>query len=109
MRTNPHFQNLVSQSCINWAGLALVSTILTKDEHSFVYAGSRNLSELALKGLQVTFPGRVIITRCVSADEDGNRAMAKEIEEKHGRIDVVIANAGTVLMLILISQVLLHL
>ena len=32
--------------------------------------------------------------KCVSADIEGNTALAKEIKNRHGRVDTVIANAG---------------
>ncbi len=32
--------------------------------------------------------------KCVSADIGGNAALAREIDKRHGRVDVVIANAG---------------
>ena len=34
------------------------------------------------------------IVKCVSADVEGNATLAKEIEERHGHVDTVIANAG---------------
>lgn len=34
------------------------------------------------------------VVRLVSADVEGNAAVAKQIEETHGRVDTVIANAG---------------
>ena len=60
-----------------------------------MYAGAREPAKATqLKELAQKYPGRIAIVKCVSADVEGNAALAKEIEERHGRVDTVIANAG---------------
>ena len=62
-----------------------------------MYAGARDPAGASVKGLQaleVTYPGRLEVVKLVSADVEGNKAMAKHIEGRHGRLDTVIANAG---------------
>jgi NAD(P)-dependent dehydrogenase (short-subunit alcohol dehydrogenase family) len=60
-----------------------------------VFAGARDpKSATALHDLVREFPGRVHVVKLVSSDLEGNKAVAREIEEKYGRVDVVIANAG---------------
>lgn len=50
------------------------------------------------------YPDRIAIVKCVSADVEGNAALRKEIEKRHGRLDTVIANAGTCLIFDIRSQ-----
>ncbi|PPQ79770.1 hypothetical protein CVT25_003323 [Psilocybe cyanescens] len=76
-------------------GFGLVKHALEKHEDSFVYAGARDPSKAtALQDLKTKYPGRIAVVKCVSGDESGNAAVAKEIEERHGRVDTVIANAA---------------
>ncbi|KAF9474780.1 NAD(P)-binding protein [Pholiota conissans] len=79
-------------------GLALVDAIVSKYPTSFVYAGVRDpslaKSTAQLDGLIAKYPGRVEVVKCVSADKEDNDALAKQIGQRWGRIDVVIANAG---------------
>ncbi|PPQ80882.1 hypothetical protein CVT25_001891 [Psilocybe cyanescens] len=76
-------------------GFGLVKHALEKHEDSFVYAGARDpLKATALQDLKTKYPGRIAVVKCVSGDEAGNAAVAKEIEERHGRVDTVIANAA---------------
>ncbi|KJA16559.1 hypothetical protein HYPSUDRAFT_47274 [Hypholoma sublateritium FD-334 SS-4] len=78
-------------------GLGLVTRILDKHEHAFVYAGARDPDNApSLQNLQVKYPDRMSVVKCVSADVEGNTALAREIEKRHGRLDTVIANAGTI-------------
>ena len=58
----------------------------------------------SLQNLQAKYPGRIALVKCVSADVEGNAALAKEIEKRHGRLDTVIANAGMFLTLHTISK-----
>ncbi len=77
------------------SGFGLVSSILASRPEAFVYAGARdppNATEL--EELAKTYPGRIAIVKCVSADAAGNADLAKLIKEKHGRVDTIIANAG---------------
>jgi NAD(P)-dependent dehydrogenase (short-subunit alcohol dehydrogenase family) len=76
-------------------GYGLVREIVTKHKNAVVFAGARNPeSATVLHDLAKKYPGRVHVVKLVSADLEGNKAVAQEIKEKYGRIDVVIANAG---------------
>ncbi|KJA22291.1 hypothetical protein HYPSUDRAFT_41169 [Hypholoma sublateritium FD-334 SS-4] len=76
-------------------GLGLVTRILEKHDHAFVYAGARNPEKAQpLQNLQAKYPNRISVVKCVSADVEGNTALAREIEKRHGRLDTVIANAA---------------
>ncbi|KAH9478242.1 putative oxidoreductase C24B10.20 [Psilocybe cubensis] len=76
-------------------GLALVQHALEKHENAFVYAGARDPDKAnALHELKEKFVGRLEIVKCVSGDSEGNAVVAKQIEERHGRVDTVIANAA---------------
>ena len=60
-----------------------------------MYAGARNPDNAtSLAELKVKYPDRLAIVKLVSADVEGNAAVAKEIEARHGHVDTVIANAG---------------
>ena len=51
-----------------------------------------------LQSLVTTYPDRFFSIALDSADEALNKAAASFIEEKAGKLDVVIANAGTFLL-----------
>lgn len=77
------------------AGLALVADIAEKFPSAVIYAGARDSSSASqLKELAVKYPGRIEVVKYVSGDKEGNESLAKEIGDKYGRVDVVIANAG---------------
>ncbi len=79
----------------SYLGLGLVTQILAAHDNAFVYAGVRNLDNAsALKDVEIRYPTRIAVVKCVSADVEGNTALGKEIEKRHGRVDTVIANAG---------------
>lgn len=83
-----------------YPGLSLVSDVASKYPSAIIYAGARDPSSpgaSALKEIAEKYPRRVEIVKYVAADEAGNKATAREIGQKHGRVDVVIANAGTLL------------
>lgn len=72
-----------------------MSRILAAQDNAFVYAAARDPQKATeLKSLAEKYPGRIALVKCVSADVEGNSALAKEIEKGHGRVDTVIANAG---------------
>ncbi|KAF8176971.1 NAD(P)-binding protein [Pholiota molesta] len=78
-------------------GLAFVADIASKYPSAIVYAGARDPASSgasALDKLAEKYPGRVRVVRYVAADEEGNRAVAKDIQREHGRVDVVVANAA---------------
>jgi NAD(P)-dependent dehydrogenase (short-subunit alcohol dehydrogenase family) len=75
-------------------GLELVKAY-SSDSKNIIIAGVRDPSSAtALHELSKTAAAKIHITKIDSADEAGNRAAAKEIEEVFGRVDVLWANAG---------------
>ena len=78
-----------------YLGLGLVTQILQAHDDAFVYAAVRNPDNAsALKDLELKYPNRIAVVKCVSADVEGNTALGSDIEKRHGRLDTVIANAG---------------
>ncbi|KAK0464161.1 hypothetical protein IW261DRAFT_1347344 [Armillaria novae-zelandiae] len=76
-------------------GLALVNEIAANNADVSIFAGVRNPpTATSLEELSKKYPGKITTVKYVSADEEGNKAFAKEIEIKHGHLDVVIACAG---------------
>ncbi|KAF9475362.1 NAD(P)-binding protein [Pholiota conissans] len=76
-------------------GLALVEVIAAKDSTAIIYAGARNPSSASeLAQLAAQHPGRIVIVKYISGEKEGNDTIAKEIGDKHGRVDTLIANAG---------------
>ncbi|PBK79956.1 NAD(P)-binding protein [Armillaria gallica] len=76
-------------------GLALVNELAANNSDISIFAGVRNPSTATnLQELSKKYPGKITIVKYISADEEGNKALAKEIETKHGHLDVVIACAG---------------
>ncbi|KAK0470970.1 NAD(P)-binding protein [Armillaria novae-zelandiae] len=76
-------------------GFALVNEIVANNAEVSIFAGVRNPSTVtSLEELSKKHPGKITTVKYVSADEEGNKALAKEIEIKHGHLDVVIACAG---------------
>ena len=77
------------------SGLALAKETLSTQSNAIVFAGTRNpANSPALHSLAVQHTDRLHIVNLVSADFQSNEAVAKEILDKYGRVDVVIANAG---------------
>lgn len=65
------------------------------DSNNIVIAGVRDpASATALQELSKTAKAKIHIANIDAADEEGNRAAAKEIEQTFGRVDVLWANAG---------------
>ena len=61
-----------------------------------MFAGARNPSTaIDLQRLVESHPGRVHIVKLTSCDRRDNEAAVAEIKNVAGRLDVVIANAGT--------------
>ncbi|KJA22255.1 hypothetical protein HYPSUDRAFT_41149 [Hypholoma sublateritium FD-334 SS-4] len=76
-------------------GLGLVTHFLEKHSNAFVYAGVRDPDNaLSLQNLQEKYSERIAVVNYVSADVEGNAALGREIEKRHGHLDTVIANAG---------------
>ncbi len=77
------------------AGLSLVNELAAKNSDISIFAGVRNPSNAnSLEELSKKYPGKITIVKYISADEEGNKALAKEIEIKNGHLDAVIACAG---------------
>ncbi|KAF9473259.1 NAD(P)-binding protein [Pholiota conissans] len=76
-------------------GLAIVAEIAAKDATAIIYAGGRNPQAAPLlASLASKYPGRIVPVKYVAGDEGGNKSVANEIFDKHGRVDTLIANAG---------------
>ncbi|KAF8970814.1 NAD(P)-binding protein [Flammula alnicola] len=76
-------------------GLALVDELVSKHPEAIVFAGARDpLKATGLKELASKYPGKIEIVKFVAGDVASNQALAKQIKEKYGRVDVVVANAG---------------
>jgi NAD(P)-dependent dehydrogenase (short-subunit alcohol dehydrogenase family) len=76
-------------------GLGLVQVLAHRD-NVVIFAGARDPSAATdLHDLVKTYPGKVHIVKLTSTDEENNRAAVEEIRRIAGRLDVVIANAGT--------------
>lgn len=79
-------------------GLGLVSEIAATHPDAFIYAGVRDPSKPSgLDGLKEKYPSRISVIKYAAGDEESNKSVAKDIEAGHGRVDTVIANAGTCL------------
>ncbi|GAA6003676.1 uncharacterized protein JCM10292_000681 [Rhodotorula paludigena] len=75
-------------------GLAIAAT-LAEREHALVFAAVRDPAKAdALKALAKE-TGRIELLQYESPSEDSAKALAQAIEEKAGKVDVVISNAGT--------------
>lgn len=73
----------------------MASYILSTHEDAFVYAGARNPDKAtALEDLKSEYPSQLAIIECVAGDIAGNAEAVKEIEERHGHVDTVIACVG---------------
>lgn len=61
-----------------------------------MFAGARNPDDAKdLQKLAAERPGKLYIVKLVSSDLKGNEEAISFVKEKAGRLDVVIANAGT--------------
>ncbi|KAF8962502.1 hypothetical protein BDZ97DRAFT_2076449 [Flammula alnicola] len=76
-------------------GFAIVNELVSKHPEAIVFAGVRDPSKaISLKELASNYPAKVEVLNFVAGDVAGNQALAKEIKEKYGHVDVVLANAG---------------
>ncbi|KAK0437657.1 NAD(P)-binding protein [Armillaria borealis] len=76
-------------------GLALVNELAAKNSNISIFAGVRNPSAASsLEELSKKYLGKIIIVKYISADKEGNKVLAKEIDTKHGHLDVVITCAS---------------
>jgi norsolorinic acid ketoreductase len=74
-------------------GYTLAATIAARP-NTIVFAGARNPAAQSLKDLAAKH-SNVHPIKLTSGDESDNAAAVAEIQKIAGRIDVVIANAGT--------------
>ena len=76
-------------------GLALVRELASNHPDSIIFAGVRSPSSaIELQAIALEHPERIFIAKLVAADIESNECVAREIEEKFGRVDIVISNAG---------------
>ncbi|KAE9388011.1 NAD(P)-binding protein [Gymnopus androsaceus JB14] len=76
-------------------GFAVMEKLLATNPSVFVYAGARDPAKaLALQQMALKYPGKIEIVKYIAGDIDGNKDIAKVIQEKHGRVDVVLGAAG---------------
>lgn len=70
-----------------------------------MFAGARNPAGAdELFKLSQRYHERLHIVQAVSADEEGNIAMRQDIQKLVGRLDIVIANAGMLDILLITSS-----
>jgi len=82
-------------------GLGLV-TALARRDNVMVFTGARRPTEATdLQALVQQYPGKVHIVKLTSCDKAENEAAVATIDALAGRLDVVIANAGTTVYLLL--------
>ncbi|KAE9397828.1 NAD(P)-binding protein [Gymnopus androsaceus JB14] len=76
-------------------GFAVVEKLLATNPSVFVYAGARDpIKASALQQAALKYPGKIAIVKYIAGDVDGNKDIAKVIQEKHSRVDVVLGTAG---------------
>ncbi|KAF8869880.1 hypothetical protein CPB84DRAFT_1803296 [Gymnopilus junonius] len=73
-------------------GLALVAELIKK-QNIYVFAAARHTSP-TLKELSIKHSDKVSIVPFVATDESSNKAAAKIVGDKFGRVDVVLGVAG---------------
>lgn len=62
-----------------------------------IFAGARNPSTASqLQSLAKEYPSKVHVVKLTSCDKADNEAAVAEVKRVAGKLDVVIANAGTV-------------
>ncbi|KAF9443951.1 NAD(P)-binding protein [Macrolepiota fuliginosa MF-IS2] len=74
-------------------GLALVTELVKTKPNVYVFAAART-STPALKELAANHPDKISVVHFVAADEASNRAAAKVVDDKFGRVDTVLGVAG---------------
>jgi NAD(P)-dependent dehydrogenase (short-subunit alcohol dehydrogenase family) len=76
-------------------GFGLVKALSARD-NVIVFAGARNPAAAQdLQTLAAERAGKLHVVKLISSDAEGNAAAIAFIKDKTGRLDVVIANAGT--------------
>ncbi|WRT66632.1 uncharacterized protein IL334_003591 [Kwoniella shivajii] len=89
----PHLRAEHTQDTCRGLGFGLVQALAANPDN-IIFAGARNPSSKELAAFAAAHPEQVIPIALDSADVPLNKAAAKLIEEKVGKLDVVIANAG---------------
>ncbi|GAA5972857.1 hypothetical protein JCM11641_003976 [Rhodosporidiobolus odoratus] len=74
-------------------GFGLVSSLATR-ENVLVFATARDPSKATDLNKLAQEKGNVVVLKLKAGNEGDAKAAAKEVEEKAGKVDVVIANAG---------------
>lgn len=75
-------------------GRAVVDALLRKDHTVWFCSRSQGSVDRALSDLEPIFPGRVFGRAVDVGDEESVRSFVAEVDETHGRIDVLVNNAG---------------
>ncbi|KAF8967253.1 hypothetical protein BDZ97DRAFT_1804090 [Flammula alnicola] len=76
-------------------GFAIVDKLVSKHPEAIIFAGVRDPSKAtSLKELTSKYPGKIEVVKFVAGDAAGNQTLVKEIKEKYGHVDVVLANVG---------------
>lgn len=91
---SPHPVSLVNGAS-RGLGLALTEKLLTKHPESPVVATCRNPeSAEKLSALKEQFPSQLTVLRLDVTQEDTMEAVAKEVSDKFGRLDMLVTTAG---------------
>jgi NAD(P)-dependent dehydrogenase (short-subunit alcohol dehydrogenase family) len=70
--------------------------VLASRSDTVIFAGARNPSGATqLLALAEKHPGKVHVVKLVSSDRHGNDEAVEQIRRLAGRLDIVVANAGT--------------
>ncbi|GAA6003673.1 uncharacterized protein JCM10292_000680 [Rhodotorula paludigena] len=72
-----------------------ISTILARRESTLVFATAREPAKADALNALAKETGRVEVVKYESANEEDTKSLAQVIEEKAGKVDVVIANADS--------------
>jgi NAD(P)-dependent dehydrogenase (short-subunit alcohol dehydrogenase family) len=86
-------------------GYGLVATIAARP-NTIIFAGARDPAAQSLKELAAKH-SNVHPVKLTSGDKADNEAAIAEIQKTAGRLDVIIANAGTLIVLLLLFSLML--
>ncbi|KAK0190222.1 NAD(P)-binding protein [Armillaria mellea] len=79
-------------------GISLVNELAVKNSDISIFAGVRNLStSSSLEELSKKYPRKISIVKYISADEQGNKALVKDIETKHWSSRCIVTYMGSAL------------
>ncbi|GJN90827.1 hypothetical protein Rhopal_003841-T1 [Rhodotorula paludigena] len=71
-----------------------IATVLARRENALVFATARQPAKAEALNALAKETGRVEVVKYESANEEDTKSLAQVIEDKAGKVDVVIANAG---------------